>query len=350
MARLAYYAHYSGSGHCRYADFAASLVPGGMPVFASRAFSFRYARPVIMTPDEEFNWDLREHYLITLPHYLHYSPVGLEKVRKRSLQILQGIDELGVELVIVDISAEVAALLRASSIPYVYVRLFGDRRDAAHEEAFRGAMGLIAYFPEALESDITPAWVREKTTYLGFKPTEQPTEVSKAIPLPPNSILFIRGFGDARALEEALTQVQRRHPERPLVGVGEFSPQANQLLTTSFGVVDDIQPYLTAAPLVIAACGSNLTAEILRAGRPFVPVPCKRPYAEQTQIAAAVCRAGLGTSLADFLAGTTVSPPQADYLFTDTYREYFTGLAATDDWRSYLTVKLEFVEAPGYDL
>ncbi|NJC26635.1 hypothetical protein [Neolewinella antarctica] len=351
MATLAYYAHYYGSGHCRYADFAASVVPNGIPVFSSRDFDFRYANPVIRIPDEEFDHALREHHLITLPNYLHYSPVGVDKVRQRSLQILQTVEELDVELVIVDISVEVAALLRASSVPYLYVRLFGDRRDVAHEEAFRGAMGLIAYFPEALESESTPDWVRKKTVYIGFKPSPtKPSQLAEEPNLPADAILFVRGFGAAEELEGALARVQRIFPERPLIGIGDFSPMATALLDWSLGVVQDITPYLRQASVVVAACGSNLTAEVLRAGKPFVPVPCQRPYREQVEIAEALYRAGLCVSLEDFLAGATPPVPYFARVAEERYAAYFGGLAATDDWRTYLGVELKYVPIPGHSL
>ncbi len=348
MAQLGYYAHAHGSGHCRYADYFNELAGGTIPVFTSRDFSFAHTRQVIklasdLVPDAE-----REKYALPPPRYLHYAPVGYAPIQRRSLTVLNAIRKFKLNIVIVDVSVEIAAFLRSSSVPYVYRRMPGDRSDLAHREAYRGAVGLIAYYPETMEASDTPEWVRDKTTYLGFKPetsTDKAADYSIRewwnIPAGMPIISVVTGFGGAGEVDGSLPRIRRSYPDHFILGLGHFAESSHDFFDKNVGILPDISPYLKQSDIIVGACGSNLVTEALRSGTPFVPIPCTRPHDEQRLIADSLYHQGLCTSIEDFLAGTTPIRMSADKraeMMQNQYKPYFDRLMAADGWRAALPV------------
>src|SRR5699024_11918045 len=93
------------------------------------------------------------------PASLHYSPVGNSDIQQRSHKILDTIYQRRIDLMIVDVSVEVAMLCRAASVPYLYVRLPGIRDDEPHLNAFARALALLAPYPRPLQSAMTLDWL-----------------------------------------------------------------------------------------------------------------------------------------------------------------------------------------------
>lgn len=343
MARIGYYAHAHGSGHCRYADYIGSLMSNKITVFTSRDFPFTHAQNVVKLASDVMSDDALATHLLDPPNYLHYAPVGYAPILERARQVLNAIHELALDLFIVDVSVEIAALLRVSSVPYLYRRMPGHRTDPAHEEAYRGALGLLAYYPEFMETPGTPLWVRKKTTYLGFKPESRlaPTAApslreSRGVAQDQAVLSVITGFGGADAVERALPDLRRAYPSHFIFGVGDFDPQTTPYLDSHEGTVPDIRPYLQQSDVVVGACGSNLVTEALRSRTPLVPIPCARPYREQEAIAEALQQAELCTSLEDYLSGK--APVQVDEIrlkkvMAHQYPAYFNRVTAATDWR-----------------
>lgn len=178
--RIGYYAHHHGSGHCRQADKLAALLPlelqQQLTVFTSlSADAYRFvtiteAQIVRLSaederPDNVLAGRAGQYWQ---PSSLHYSPVGNTNIQTRSWQILDTIRQRQIDLMIIDVSVEVAMLCRVASVPYLYVRLAGIRDDTPHVNAFTGALGLLAPYPSVLEALMTPDWVRQKRCILIF--------------------------------------------------------------------------------------------------------------------------------------------------------------------------------------
>ena len=178
--RIGYYAHHHGSGHCRQIDKLAALLPiqkrQQLTVFTSLApeayaFSTIDEQQIVrLYPEDEHIDDVLKGRAgkYWQPASLHYSPIGNADIQKRSHQILNTIVQRDIDLMIIDVSVEVAMLCRTASIPYLYVRLPGLRDDTPHLEAFAGALALLAPYPQAIEAAMTPSWVCQKTVYLDF--------------------------------------------------------------------------------------------------------------------------------------------------------------------------------------
>lgn len=277
---IAYYAHQHGSGHSNYAQLFALRSPENFIIFTSYAFKFKKALNVVLLPSEDPDGTQAPPGAVDLPDYLHYSPVGQHSIQQRSADFITNCVKRKVKLVIVDVSVEIAALCRAASLPYAYVRLPGRRNDAGHLQAYQGAVGLLAYFPESLEDENTPEWIRKKTRYLGFF---NRFEVSENM-LKPESIknvVIISGGGGHKNLEASLLKISQRFKNARIDLFGDFKTGEIPSIITVHGYHQDLHEFIRKADVVVANCGLNTISELLHLQKVIIAIPEDRPYQEQ---------------------------------------------------------------------
>ncbi|MEZ7517447.1 MULTISPECIES: hypothetical protein [unclassified Psychrobacter] len=332
MMRIGYYAHHHGSGHCRQADKLAALLPNDaraqLTVFTSLDIdSYRFTaideQQIVRLnaederPDDILAGRAGEYWQ---PASLHYSPVGNGDIQKRSHQILDTIFQCKIDLMIIDVSVEVAMLCRAASIPYLYVRLPGIRDDTPHLGAFVGALALLAPYPKALESAQTSEWVCDKTLYLDFiysqkaesytyesfidilaklsvggeisapKSTNLPsietqlTDKSGAtIPV----ITVIKGYGGHKAIDEKLSELRSLLPNALIISLGPIDDDKRCYVDISTEV-NDVTPFICHSDYLMMACGLNAVAQAYHYDTPLIVVPDDRPHNEQVVMAEAL--------------------------------------------------------------
>lgn len=294
---IGYYAHQHGSGHCNYAEIFSGIFKKEMAIFTSYEYDFSGKSKLIKLADENPDGSVFPRNQISPPGYLHYSPVGQNSIRKRSLQLLQSIVEMEIDLLIVDVSAEIAALSRASSIPYAYVRLPGDRNDLAHLEAFKGAVFTLAYFPESFEIPSTPAWLRKKTIYLGFLSREifraNIEKTRKKI----DKITVLSGKGGNENLQNSIPFLLRRFPEAQIGLLGEYNEILDNDSLDYKGFINDPETEIHNSDLVVSNCGLNTVSEVIQLQIPYVSIPEHRPFEEQQIMAEILHRKELAFNL-----------------------------------------------------
>ncbi|KEO75335.1 hypothetical protein EL17_02000 [Anditalea andensis] len=250
-----------------------------MPVFTSSKFQFGPNVEVIEMPAEDPDGTAAEPGIFPPPDYLHYSPVGQKSIQERSALFLKEILHRSIRLVIIDVSVEMAALCRAASIPYAYVRLPGNRNDPAHLQAFQGATFLLAYYPADLDGPEIPQWVKQKTIYTGF--FSRFKERSNSITGPEHAVCVFTGSGGNSRLVNYLPKIAARFSDR-MVDIYGNVPKVQYADNICYkGIHPDPQMVMSAAGVVVANCGLNLTSEILSLGRSFIAIPEDRPYDEQ---------------------------------------------------------------------
>jgi hypothetical protein len=236
------------------------------------------------------------------PRYLHYSPVGSSKILKRSEAILRKCIDRNICLMIVDVSVEVAALMRVSSIPYAYVRLFGDRTDIPHIEAYKGATFLLAYFPRHLEPLDTPDWVKEKTLYLGFvSQYSGVTTITSSNTSNENEVAYITGSGGGSRGLGKLRILARANPSKSFYVIGQKQRTMSDNII-QLGYVKDVGQALNDIDTVIIAPGMNLTSEMLHLGKKIYVDPEDRPHNEQVEFAKAL----VNNSYANYLPADNI--------------------------------------------
>ena len=342
--RIGYYAHHHGSGHCRQADKLAALLPlevqKQLTVFTSLptdAYPFTtLAETQIVRLNAE---DERADDVLVgragqywQPASLHYSPVGNYDIQTRSWQIINTIHQRQIDLMIIDVSAEVAMLCRAASVPYLYVRLPGERDDSAHISAFTGALGLLAPFPKELEAASTPDWVKQKTLYLDFLPAATQDLLSYAnftqllmslkAPLDKTSglmasnlmdshhllnkdnqaliVTVIKGYGGHKAIDAKLPALRRALPKALIISLGPIDEEMIQYVDIA-AEVDDVTPFMAHSNCLIMACGLNGIAQAYPYDMPLVVLPDARPHREQEVMAEALIAQGRALSWQQFM-------------------------------------------------
>ncbi|MEN6669065.1 hypothetical protein AAJP47_01680 [Psychrobacter sp. B38] len=328
--RIGYYAHHHGSGHCRQIDKLAALLPADkrqqLTIFTSlpsEAYTFTHIdeqQVVRLYAEDERTEDVLKgragkHWQ---PASLHYSPVGNTDIQKRSHQILSTIIQRDIDMMIIDVSVEVAMLCRAASVPYLYVRLPGVRDDIPHLEAFTGALALLAPYPRALEADMTPSWVKQKTLYLDFinpvpsdrmsyedfvktlttlTNSETLTNSDKAqntqntLSSPPQIITVIKGYGGHDAIDAKLPELRRLLPHAFIVSLGPIGDAMRPYVDLATHV-KDVTPFMQHSDWLLMACGLNAVAQAYQYATPLVVLPDERPHQEQETMAQALITQG----------------------------------------------------------
>jgi hypothetical protein len=192
------------------------------------------------------------------PRELHFAPLGSPGLASRMAAIAGWIERRRPDLLLVDVSVEVALLARLCGVPFAYLRQSGERDDPPHRLAYGWAAGLLAPYPEWLEPTDTPATIRERSGHVGA---------------------VTRFDGSARPTAGG-------RPRRALV-LGECGPLTTEIADAARGweVLGPRQvdlDLLARSAVVVAPAGANTVAEAAFARCGLVCMPQPRPFAEQT--------------------------------------------------------------------
>ena len=332
--RLGYYAHHHGSGHCRQIDKLAALLPTEarqqLTVFTSvTSDAYMFAAideaQVVRLPAEDERADdvlAGRAGQYWQPASLHYSPVGNSDIQQRSHKILDTIYQRRIDLMIIDVSVEVAMLCRAASVPYLYVRLPGLRDDEPHLNAFAGALALLAPYPRTLESAMTPDWLAKKTLYLDFINIEQKnvqtyqdfiknlmqlTTDEEALSSmlegknTPTIVTVIKGYGGHQAIDAKLPELRQLLPHAFIISLGPIDDDKRHYVDIAADV-NDVTPFIEHSNYLLMACGLNAVAQAYDYATALVVLPDDRPHQEQEVMAEALIAQGRALSWQQFKA------------------------------------------------
>jgi len=266
--RIGYYVHHHGWGHASRAASIARELPGEATLLSSLPRSrLRAPGPVVSLP-------LDDDGILDAPPDLHFAPLHSSGLRKRMAIVAGWIDAQAPDLLVVDVSVEVAALARLCGVPVVYVRQSGRRDDPAHQLAYAWSSALLAAYPAWLEPAETPAWVLERSFHSGavtrFDGLARP-------PLERRGKRLL-AIGDRAA--RLAPEVARVAPSWKVVAASARPvPGPPNLTTVDPGAVD--LKLLASSSVVLGAGGANLVAEAAFARCGLVCMPEERPFEEQ---------------------------------------------------------------------
>ncbi|MCW2713421.1 MAG: hypothetical protein JWN88_468 [Frankiales bacterium] len=211
---------------------------------------------------------------------LHWAPRHHRGLLERGAEIAGWVARARPSLVVVDVSVEVAVLVRSLGVPVVVAAMRGQRTDRAHATAYDLASALLAPWPASLPEPWPSSWL-DKTWHVGAlsrldgRPSRPAPGGRRVV------VLWGQGGG-----EVSLSEV--RAAERATPG------WSWDVIGLPGGLwVADPWPLLQAADVVVTSAGQNALAEVAAARRPAVVLPQERPYDEQRANAAALSRAGL---------------------------------------------------------
>ena len=277
MPAIGYYVHHHGRGHLSRAMAIAGHQPERFRLLGTGLAGLTGAIPCLELssdlPDAKTCFDA----YAACPGALHYAPLGNGGIRSRMATLAGWIAQAKPELIVCDVSVEVAMLARLTATPTAYVRLNGDRTDPAHLGAFRSANALLAPFHPELDDPETPAWIRRKTAYFpGI------TTIKTNRPAAADIILVVNGAGGERLCGEAIAAAARAVPRYRWRTIGAASaPASLPENLTMLGWTSAAEAEISNAALIIGGAGDGLVSAVIATGKPFLCLPQARPFKEQ---------------------------------------------------------------------
>ena len=211
---------------------------------------------------------------------LHWVPRHHPGLRARMAAVAAWIGQHDPELVVVDVSVEIATLCRLLGVPTVVMAMRGDRSDRAHLLAYDAADALVAPWAADFPEPGWPGHWYDKTLHTGAlsrfagRPvTERPATAG------PRRILVLWGSGGA-----GLSQAQ--------LDAARSTPDTTWRIADGGLTAAEVWEALRWADVVVTHAGQNAVAEVADARRPAVVVADDRPHGEQQATAAAVSTTG----------------------------------------------------------
>ncbi|WP_375483125.1 glycosyltransferase [uncultured Jatrophihabitans sp.] len=210
---------------------------------------------------------------------LHWAPTNSPGYADRMSTVADWVRRERPRLVVVDLSVEVATLVRLLGTPVAVVTLPGERTDDAHRLAYRLATTIVAPWPRAILDPPHLCDYGAKVVHTGAisRFDGRPGRPAPAA----GRVLVLLGSGGADGLTV------------PADGAGWTWTALGGGGTWS----GDVWSALQDSDVVVTHAGLNALAEVAAAGRPAVVVPQSRPFAEQRTTGGALKAAGLATVL-----------------------------------------------------
>lgn len=291
---IAYYAHHHGRGHLLRAEQLARAAPGRVVLLSSFAgpSGAPWAARVVL-PLDDGGLPGTE----AVPGVLHHAPLGSDGLAARMAQIAGVLATGDVGVAVVDVSVEVALLVRLHGVPVVWVRQHGVRDDPPHRLAYAAATRHVAPWP---------AWLDEAA---GPSPAEVPPVVHvgglsvhagrpSVAPSGEGRVLVLDGTGGSTGRAALGAQLAAACPGWTVetCGPGAADRRAE---VVDHGWCDDPFALVQRADVVVASAGTNAIADVAAAGRPLICVPQDRPFGEQHAKARALAAAGAASCVED---------------------------------------------------
>ena len=277
---IGYYVHHVGSGHLHRARAVAQALDAPVTGFSSLPRPQDWPGPWIQLELDDLDADRSDS---TVGDRLHWAPRGHQGLRSRMAEISAWLSNVAPSVFVVDVSVEVALLVRLHGIPVVTVVGPGERGDAAHLLGFDIADALVGCWPPEAVGMVRglPPQVVGRVQPIGALSRYPVAEPIRRRPGPPRVVLM-SGAGGGTLDADDLARAREETPE------WEWT-----VLDRHLGAwVEDPYPSLCEADVVVTHAGQNALAEVAAARTPAVVVPQPRPHREQQVTADVLSRGG----------------------------------------------------------
>lgn len=288
LPRISYYAHHMGSGHLRHAR---KILDSGLFEVQVASTGARnenllpaHTNYVSLPPDVSAGSVARP----VTGGYLHYAPTGSHIV-DRFATLNQAWQWFGPEVVMVDVSVEVALFAKLSGYRVALRRMPGTRTDPAHVLAYDTADALFAYYPERLEDPLHLQKYGHKSHYLavpepprpGLKPETTNTALTHGFSKRP-TVVVQTSLG-ASIGQAAIIRAARATPQWTWHVLGCVHDDGGQLPENLqlHAVVPNPEAWMAEATVVITSAGHNAVVAAAAAQRPVLIIAEERPFDEQ---------------------------------------------------------------------
>lgn len=282
---IGYYVHHVGRGHLRNATCIAAALHDEVTGLSSlpRPDGWRGSWIELARDDAGpiRNADARGR--------LHWAPLHHPGLAARMASIASWVAAAAPAAVVVDVSVEVATLVRLTGVPVVVVALPGERSDPAHRLGYSLAEAILAPWPSGMvemDRDLRP-WA-DRVHHVGgvsrFAGRGPATPARGERP----RVVVLQGSGGTAVEADDVAAAAAATPDWDWQRLGPGS------------WTEDPWPALCAADVVVAHAGLGALADVAAAARPAVIVPDERPHDEQRATARALADAGLALTAASW--------------------------------------------------
>lgn len=276
---IGYYVHHVGSGHSNRARAVAGALGGRVVGLSSLARPEGWRGDWVVLDRDDGGRGPQD---VTARGQLHWVPRNDPGLRRRMARIAAWIDETGPDVLVSDVSVEVALLARLHGVPVLTFVLPGDRTDPAHLLGYGVSDALVACWPEGA-GDLTPglpADLRDRISHVGAL-SRLPVTESRPAPRTRRRVTVLLGRGGGHPRPGVIEQARAETPDWDWTVLGP-----------GHRWTDDVQAVLVDSDVVVTQAGENALAEVAACRRPAIVVPAERPHSEQRTTAAALAEGG----------------------------------------------------------
>jgi UDP-N-acetylglucosamine--N-acetylmuramyl-(pentapeptide) pyrophosphoryl-undecaprenol N-acetylglucosamine transferase len=266
---IGYYIHHHGRGH--YFRAASIAAASEMPVTALSSLEQLEDTPFA----DYIHLDRDDDCTIENPGAfgaLHWAPTRSLGLRSRMARIAAWIADTTPDVIVVDVSVEVAAFVRAMGVPVAVMTMPGERSDPPHQLAHQLADTIIASWPAEI---YVPSWLQphlHKTEFVGG--ISRFAGRSQYLRRPPRDrpkVLVLAGAGGITMTSDDADECARHHQRYEWTTLG--LPGGRWIADPWAEVCD--------CDVVVTHAGQGALADVAAARKPAVVVPEPRPYDEQ---------------------------------------------------------------------
>lgn len=278
---IGYYVHHQGNGHAHRALALTQALGRPVTGLSSLSAPQGWPGPWVRLERDDRGGPPEDP---TARGRLHWAPLGDAGMRRRSHQISAWLDVARPEVVVVDVSVEVALLVRLHGVPVVTVVQPGVRDDPAHVLGYDVADGLVAFWPREATPALLPGASAELLDRVHAVGALARFPVRADRPRRPGSrrVALLAGAGGTDLSRGAIDRAQAATPG-----------WSWSVLSRAHGTWhEDPRSVLEDADVVVTHAGQNAVAEVAAMRRPAIVVPERRPHEEQTTTAAALGAGG----------------------------------------------------------
>jgi hypothetical protein len=266
---IGYYVHHHGRGHVNRMRSVVEKLRTPCTVLSSLPPEDDVDVGWVHLPRDDDDHDPED---VTARGRLHWVPRHGAGLAARSAQVATWIAEQRPELVVVDVSVEVALLSRLCGVPVVVVAMPGRRDDPAHALAYDIADAVLAPWPPGRRTDWPAAWLA-KTTFLGsISRFDGWSRTVRSVTPTGRHGLLLWGSGGNDSAEEVLTSLRAGAPHWRWTLAGAGGQRLDPTATWDA---------LCRAEVVVTHGGQNAVAEVAAARQRAVVIADERPFDEQ---------------------------------------------------------------------
>jgi hypothetical protein len=268
---IGYYAHHHGSGHVHRAMAIAAEIGDEVTILSSAARPAEWDGGWIQLPLDTGGPELDPRARGSL----HWAPLDSAGLSTRMSMISAWLESTAPETFVVDVSVEVALLVRLHGIRVVVIAQPGDRADAVHTLGYSIVDAIVGCWPPAaspfLASEDAMARV-EAVGGLGRFPVSPGVPNARQI-----AVITGRGGRGQSTLSTVVAEARLALPDYDWIELQDATPAL-------------VAATLRKSLLVFAHCGANVIAEIAAVRTPAVLVAEPRPFGEQEWVARELAR------------------------------------------------------------